>query len=68
MKILVLAAYGVLLSSAPLFAAGAHHDPVSHDVSLPGGYKSPALFARAVFPQHRATRIDSILSLFERIR
>ena len=58
----------------PILATQAQLDTTSRflllasDASLPGGYKSPALFARAVFPQHRATRIDSTLSLFERIR
>jgi hypothetical protein len=34
--------------------------------SLPGGYKRPEAFGRAVFPAHRVLRVDGMLSLFER--
>jgi hypothetical protein len=36
-------------------------------MSLPGGYKRPEAFGRALFPRHRVTRVDSMLSLFERV-
>jgi len=58
----------------PILATQAQLDTTSRfillatDASLPGGYKSPQLFGRALFPRHRAVRIDSTLSLFERIR
>ena len=34
--------------------------------SLPGGYKRPDAFGRAVFPAHRVSPINGMLSLFER--
>lgn len=36
------------------------------DFSLPGGYKRPEMFGRAVFPRHRVVRLNETLSLFQR--
>jgi hypothetical protein len=36
------------------------------DFSLPGGYKRPESFGRALFPAHRVSRVNGMLSLFER--
>jgi hypothetical protein len=36
------------------------------DLTLPGGYKRPETFGRALFPRHRVVRINETLSLFER--
>ena len=36
------------------------------ELSLPGGYKRPEVFGRALFPRHRVSRVGDMLSLFER--
>lgn len=36
------------------------------ELSLPGGYKRPESFGRALFPEHRVSRLNGTLSLFER--
>jgi hypothetical protein len=38
------------------------------DISLPGGYKSAALYGRALFPRHQVRRLNSVLSIFERAK
>lgn len=39
---------------------------LSAEMSLPGGYKRPESFGRALFPRHLVSRINGMLSLFER--
>jgi hypothetical protein len=39
---------------------------IAAEGSLPGGYKRPEVFGQALFPAHRVSRIDGMLSLFER--
>lgn len=60
------------LYAYPKVATQAHLDSVPRflvvgwDDSFPIGYKSPELFGKAVFPNHRVTRVTEDLSLFER--
>lgn len=37
-------------------------------LALPGGYKRPEAFGRALFPAHRVTRVSELVTLFERSR
>ena len=37
-------------------------------LGLPGGYKRPESFGRAIFPAHRVTRVNELVTLFERSR
>jgi hypothetical protein len=48
------------LDSSPRFLL------LAADLTLPGGYKRPETFGRALFPRHRVVRINETLSLFER--
>jgi hypothetical protein len=48
------------LDSVPRFVL------LAAEMSLPGGYKQPAAFGRALLPNHRVVRVSETLSLFER--
>jgi hypothetical protein len=38
---------------------------IAGEASLPGGYKRPETFGRALFPEHRVSRVNEMISLFE---